>query len=143
MTTAKPPTWLWIVAGVLLLWNLFGGFVCVQQFRLGADAMGPADAYQRTLFASLPGWYVWNFVFAEVTGIGGSLALLAKRRVALPLFVLSLLGVIVQFGWLLTQTDVIAQEGFGKAAGLPITVFVVCLVQVWIARLAVRRGWIG
>ena len=143
MSSVKPPLWFWAVAVLLLLWNLFGGFVCLQQFRLGADAMGPADAYQRSLFAQLPGWYRWNFVFAEVTGIGGALALLARHRIAVPLFVLSLLGVVVQFGWLFAFTDVIAQEGFGKAAGLPITVFVICLVQVWLARRARARGWIG
>lgn len=142
MRTAVP-AWFRVLALVLLLWNLFGGYVCVQQLRLGADAMGPADAYQRALFARLPGWYIWNFVFAEVTGIGGALALLARRRLALPLFVLSLLGVVVQFGWLLTATDIIAHEGFATAAGLPIVIFVVCLVQVWVARLAAQRGWIG
>lgn len=143
MTNVKPPMWFWVLAIVLLLWNLFGGWICVQQFRLGADAMGPATPYQRALFAQLPAWYPWNFVFAEVTGIGGALALLARHRLAPPLFWLSLLGVVVQFGYLLGTTDVIAHEGFAQAAGVPIAVFMFCLIQVWIARLARARGWIG
>lgn len=78
ITTRTPPAWFWIVA-VLLLWNLIGAYACIQQFRLGADAMGPATEYDRALYASMPVWYNWVFAAAEVTGIGGALALLASR----------------------------------------------------------------
>ena len=143
MATVKPPAWFWMVVILLLVWNLIGGVICIQQFRLGADAMGPADAYQRALVARLPAWHRWDFAVTEVLAIGGSLALLGRRRGALPLAVLAVVGIALQFGYLFAATDVIAHEGFAKAAGLPIVIIVIALFQVTLARTAVRRGWIG
>lgn len=52
-----PPTWFWIVAGVLVLWELMGCFSCVQQIRLGAAAMGPVDDWSLKYYEGLPVWY--------------------------------------------------------------------------------------
>ena len=142
MSTIRPPMWFWVLASVLLLWNLLGAYVCVQQFRLGADAYPPATDYDRQLFASMPGWYDWNFAFAEVTGVGWAVALLARRSIAVPLFVLSLIGVVIQFGYVFTQTDVIAHKGL-RTSYFPLFIAAVCLFQIAVARLARRRGWIG
>ncbi|MFD1786439.1 hypothetical protein ACFSC3_02520 [Sphingomonas floccifaciens] len=140
---AKAPAWFWIVAVVLVLWGAMGVFACVQQFRLGADAMGPADDYYRALYAALPAWY--NIVYAVATGAGllGSIALLMRSRSARPLYIVSLIAVVIQFGWLFATTDMIAVRGFAVAAGFPIFILVVALAQVWLAGLAMRREWIG
>lgn len=53
----RPPAWFRSVAILLLLWGLAGCYTCVQQFRLGAEAIGPASDYDRALYASLPIWY--------------------------------------------------------------------------------------
>lgn len=138
----KAPGWLTIVAVVLLLWNLLGAFACIQQFRLGADAMGPATDYDRQLYASMPGWYNWCFAFAEATGVAGAVALLLRRKVAVPLFILSLIGVVVQFGYLFATTDIIARKGVWTTY-FPLFIAATCIVQVWLARRAHRAGWIG
>lgn len=89
------PTWFRIVAVVLIAWNLLGAYACIRQFRLGAEAMGPATDYDRALYAAMPAWYNWVFAAAEVTGVAGAAALLLRRRIALPLFAASLVFVIV------------------------------------------------
>ncbi|HET9510998.1 MAG TPA: hypothetical protein VFO80_07570 [Sphingomonas sp.] len=139
----KAPAWFWIVAVLLTLWGAMGVFACIQQFRLGADAMGPADDYYRALYAALPAWY--NIVYAVATGLGfiGSVALLLRSRLARPLFLVSLIAVIIQFGWLFATTDMIAVRGFAVAAGFPIFILVVAVFQVWLTGLAIGRGWIG
>lgn len=142
MTTVKPPAWFWVVAVILLLWNLVGAYACIQQFRLGAEAMGPATDYDRRLYASMPGWYDWCFAFAEVMGVGGALALLARRAAALPLFVLSLIGVVVQFGYLFATTDIIAVKGVWTTY-FPLFIAAMCVGQILFARTARARGWIG
>lgn len=140
---AKAPVWFWIVSVVLALWGAMGVFACIQQFRLGADAMGPADDYYRALYAALPAWY--NIVYAVAVGMGfmGSVALLLRSRLARPFYIVSLIAVVVQFGWLFVATDMIAVRGFVATAGFPIFIVIVALVQIWLAGLAVRRGWIG
>lgn len=140
---AKAPAWFWVVAVLLVLWGAMGVFACIQQFRLGADAMGPADDYYRALYAALPAWY--NIVYAVAVGMGfmGSVALLLRSRLARPFYIVSLVAVVIQFGWIFATTDMIAVRGFAEAAGFPIFIFAVALAQVWLAGLAIRRGWIA
>ena len=61
------PLWFRMTTGVLVLWGLVGCFMCLQQLRLGADAMGQASAYDRALYAALPNWYDPLFAIAVLT----------------------------------------------------------------------------
>jgi hypothetical protein len=135
--------WFWVLAVLLVLWGAMGVFACIQQFRLGADAMGPADDYYRALYAALPAWYNIVYAVATVAGLLGSVALLLRSRLARPFYIVSLVAVVIQFGWIFATTDMIAVRGFAAAAGFPIFIIAVALAQIWLAGLAIRRGWIG
>ena len=141
--TRQLPKWCRFVAIVLIVWGAAGCFACYQQFRLGADAMGPADAYQRALYAALPGWY--NIVYAVAVGAGflGAIALYVRSALALPLFVLSLAAIVIQFGWLFTQTDIIAHRGAATTMPFPLFIAAVAASEIWLSAHALRRGWIG
>jgi hypothetical protein len=135
------PTWFKVVAVALIAWNLIGAYACIQQFRLGAEAMGPATDYDRALYAAMPVWYDWVFAAAEVTGVAGALALLLGHRMALPLFAASLVFVVVQFGYLFATSDIIAVKGVWTTY-FPAFIAAVGLLQIGVARLGVRRGWL-
>ncbi len=140
----KPiPPWFWIVGVLLVIWGAVGVFACVQQVRLGADAMGPADDYYRRLYASFPAWY--NAVYAVATGAGllAALALVFRSRLARPLFVLSLIAVLIQFGWLFLATDIVAVRGAATVVPFPVFIAAVAAYGVWLSGLARRRGWIA
>ena len=138
----RSPTWFRVVSVVLLLWALAGCYACVQQFRLGADAMGPASDYDRALYASLPVWY--NAVYAVAVGCGllGAVALLARSVLAVPLTTLSMIGVVIQFGWLFATSDIVAVKGVSTAI-FPLVIVAVAALSVWLARHARARGWIA
>lgn len=136
------PLWFRIVAIVLLLWGAMGCFACVQQFRLGPDAMGPADDYQRALYYGLPVWYNAVYAVAVGTGMLGALALIVRSVLARPLFAMSMVAVIVQFGWLFATTDIIAHQGIGTI-GFPLFIAAVAAASLWLAGYARRQGWIG
>jgi hypothetical protein len=139
----RAPAWFRIVAVLLLLWGAAGVFACVQQVRLGAEAMGPATAYDRALYASLPGWY--NAVYAVATGAGvaGAAALLARSRHARALFALSLAAVVVQFGYLFAATDIVPAKGAATVLPFPLVIAAVAAAELWLATRAIRRGWIA
>lgn len=141
VTTRTPPMWFWVIAVVLLLWNLVGVYALVQQLRLGAEAMGPATEYDRAIYDSMPPWYNWVFAIAEIGGVGGALALLAQRAIARPLFLVSLLAVIAQFGYLFVKTDIIAHKGVWVTY-FPAFIAAMCLFQLWFAGSAQYRGWL-
>lgn len=142
MPTRAMPAWFKAAAVVLILWNLVGAYACVQQFRLGADAYGPATPYDRAIFAAMPVWYNWNFALAEAAGIGGLIAALMGRRIALPLLIVSLLCVILQYGYLFATTDIVAVKGVWTTY-FPAFIALVCVIQVALARMGVRRGWLA
>lgn len=137
------PAWFPVVAVVLTVWGMLGVYACVQQFRLGADAMGPASAYDRTLYAALPIWYNAIYAVAVGTGFAGGVALLVRSGIARPLFVVSLVAVIVQFGWLFATTDIVAHKGAAMVLPFPILIAAVAAFGAWLAKKGIRRGWIG
>jgi hypothetical protein len=138
----RPPAWFRVVSVALLLWALAGCYACAQQFRLGAEAMGPASDYDRALYASLPIWY--NAVYAVAVGCGllGAGTLLARSVLSIPLTFLSLLCVVIQFGWLFAATDIVAIKS-GSTALFPLVIAAVALLSVLLARHARARGWIA
>ncbi len=138
----KPPVWFWIVAAMLFLWGLGGVYACYQQFMLGADAMPDATDYDRELFATLPAWYNWVYAVAVGTGALGAAALLARKAVAKWLYVVSVIAIVIQFGWLFATSDIIAQKGGGVVL-FPILILALAIFAVWLSDRAIKRGWIG
>ena len=145
MTTIVRPVPLWFRAAavLLLLWGLAGCFACYQQFRLGAEAMGPATDYDRAIYAALPVWYNSVYAVAVGTGMLGALALLARSVLARPLYAISLAAVLVQFGWLFATSDIVAVKGAAAVLPFPIFIAAVTIFALWLAGMARRRGWIA
>jgi hypothetical protein len=142
-TGVKPPAWFWIVVVLLIAWEAMGVWACVQQFRLGAEAMGPATDYDRALYASMPVWYNYVFAVATFGGLLAALALALRERRAVILYWISLVAVIVQFGYLFATTDLIAHKGAGVVLPFPAVIFALAVFAVWFAGFAAKKGWIG
>ena len=139
----KPPIWFWIVAILLALWEAIGAWGCVEQIRLGAEAWPAADAYDRTLYTSLPAWYNPVYGVATFGGLIAALLLLMRSRLAVVFFTVSLIAVIVMFGYVLAATDLIAHKGAGTAVTLPLIIFVLALFAVWVSLVSRQRRWIA
>ena len=74
-------------------------------------------------------------------GALGCVALLLRKRWAVPLFLVSLLGVIGQDVWLFGMSGSVAQAG-GVAFVLQGLVLVVAIALLLLARNAAARRWI-
>ena len=96
-----PPAWFWFVAVLLVLWEGMGLYSFYEHVAHGPGAMGavPTD-YDRRLFAGLPGWYVWVFGVATWGGLAAGIALLLRSRFAEALAWISLIAIVVMFGWM-------------------------------------------
>lgn len=137
-----PPIWFYLVAIVIVLWAGMGCYMCYQQFLHGADAMPNATAYDHRLMASLPAWYNPVYAVAVGTGLLGGLSLLIRRAFARPLFVVSLIAAVVQFGYLFATTDIVAVKGAGVVLPFPIIIIAIAAGEIWLAGHAQERGWI-
>ena len=134
------PLWFRLTTGVLVAWGLIGCFMCLQQVRLGADAMGHATTYDRALYA-LPGWYDPLFAVAVLTGLIGAVLLFLRRASARPFLIASLVAMIVQFGWLFASTDIVAHKGASETLVFPIVIVAVAAFTLWLVGHARQKGW--
>jgi hypothetical protein len=93
---ASPPVWFWVIAVVALLWFLMDISMFFMRVFMTEDGLNAMPANQQHLYRNIPLWV--NVVFAgEVFGGAlGSVGLLLRTRWALPLFVVSIIGVLSQ-----------------------------------------------
>lgn len=139
--SGKPSLWFWIVGVLLLLWNGAGVAAYIGEATLSAEALQALPEGQRALIVSRPAWATAAYAVAVFGGVAGCLLLLIRRRSAVPVLVLSLLGVLVQLGHAFLVADAFAVVGAAGAV-LPALVLACALFEVWFARRARARGWL-
>lgn len=138
---SRAPWWYRIVVAMLLLWGALGCWACFTQLTQGADAMAAASDYDRALFDRLPLWYRLDYAIATGTMLLGAVALLLRSRHAVALLTVSLVAVMIQFGWMFAMTDIIAVKG-PYVLYFPLLILAFGALALHLAHLARRRGWI-
>ncbi len=137
----RPPTWFWIVAILGLLWEAFG--VATYLMHVGVLPMntGAMSAAEVQLNESMPSWATAAYAVAVFAGLIGALGLVLRKGWSRTLLFLSLLALLVQFGWWLLMSG--AMEVIGPSMiAMPAVVIVVGVVLVFVANLAGKRGWL-
>lgn len=87
----------WIVAVLSLLWNLFGCYDYLMS-KLSPESYFTANGMNEesaAYMASLPAWLTAFWALGVWGSLAGSLLLLARSRLAVPAFALSLVGLAV------------------------------------------------
>lgn len=138
----KPPAWFWIVSVVLFLWAAAGVFALYAHATLSGEGLAQMSAYDRESYLKLPVWFVWVFALATLPALIGAAALLMRSAIARPLYFLSLVGVVVQFGWVFGATDLIAVKGASATVPFPVAIFALGVFAWWFAGMAKVRGWL-
>lgn len=132
------PAWFWIAAGLALLFEAFGCFMYLAQ--VSADrATLPLD--QRAMWDATPTWMFAAYATAVWVGLIGAGLLLLRRKLAVPLLLVSLIAVMVQFSGLFLVPQ-LRQTVPDTALAMPIAIFVICYAIFHLARLAHKRGWL-
>jgi hypothetical protein len=129
----------WIVAVLLLLWALMGDAAYLMQVTADLSVMAQTDPVSARIFAAMPPW-VWSaYAWAVWLSTGGAVLLLLRRRAAIWLYAVSLVGIIVQFGWTFLMTDLIAQKG-PSVMLFPMFIFIMGLFALWWSRSRSTAG---
>ncbi len=139
----RPTTNFWIIGGAALVWNLIGILFYVSEVTATPEAM--AENFSQAQVDFLTGKPIWAtaaFAIAVNAGAFGSLLLLLLKAWAVPMFVLSLAGVLVQ-----------NVHAFGLANGLeiwgtnglilPAIVIVISVALLWYSHESRKKGWIS
>jgi hypothetical protein len=138
----KPPAWYYAVSGVLTLWALIGCYTYLAQVTMSAADLANLPPEQRDMMAGLPTWITAVYAIAVWSALAGAICLLLRLKFARTAYIVSLVAVIVQFGWILTALPIIQTMGFAEAAGFPIFIAVVGAISVWFAGKATGNGWL-
>lgn len=138
----KPPATFWIIGIVGLLWNLMGVGAFYTSLNMGEEALAAMTEIQRSLYESTPSWaYVVNAI-AVITGVLGCIALLMRKAWAIPLFLVSLIAVVIQMGHALLATN--ALEAYGvQVIVMPILVTGISLFLWYYAKSSAAKAWIS
>ena len=139
--TNKPTTWFWVIGWGALLWNLLGVLSYIMTVTMSPEMMAELPEAQQDLMVNTPAWATGAFAFAVFGGAFGSIALLLKRKVALPLFIISFIGIVVQLYHSLFVSNSIEVYGPGGAV-MPAMVFLFGIGLIWMSQHSITKGWL-
>lgn len=142
-TPSKRPTWFIATAAILLLWALAGVASFAAHVFVGEEMAAKQGEWDLAYFGALPAWFAWDYALATLAALAGAVALLMRSRFAVPLYVLSLVGVVIQFGYVFADTDLLTHKGAAATLPFPLFIALMGVVQIVLARLAAQRGWVG
>lgn len=139
---ASAPKWFWVIAAVSLLWNMMGcvNFLC-EVFAKEAMIEWMTEE-QKEWARSTPTWIYFVFAISVSTGLAGSICLLKRKRLSVPLFKISLVAVLI----LMVYTMLIAgglQVMGPSGAVMPVLVVTLSIAWLWLALLSKRKGWLA
>ena len=138
----KPPTLFWVIAVVLLLWNFTGLMFYYGQVTMTPEMLAENfSAVERAFMAQTPVWATAAYATAVTAGVIGAVLLLLRKALALPFFILSFAGVLIQDFEAFVLSDAIGVWGTG-ALTLPAVVIVICIFEIWYTRSAKAKGWL-
>ena len=140
--TSSVPTWFKYTSISLLIWNLFGlGVFGLSMWMYGDEELLEKfgmNEEQIEFINQTPLWVKVAFGVAVIFGTLGCLALVKNKKIAVPMLILSLLGVIAQNVYLCFLSNSIEVMGYGA------TPFVVpvAIALVPFSIFAANKGWL-
>jgi hypothetical protein len=139
--TVKAPWHIWLTGIIAVLFNAIGVFDFVMTMAQGAEYQASAGMTpdQIAHYQTMPGWMTIVWAIGVFTAFLASILLLLRRKLALPVFVLSLAAFLVS----LLYTYVLTNGGALMGRQMAITSAVIAGLLVffsWYSRFMIVRG---
>ncbi|NNF02587.1 MAG: hypothetical protein HKN22_07865 [Bacteroidia bacterium] len=137
---SKVPIWYYVVSSVLLLWNIMGITNYFQHLFISDEVLQSLPPANQEIILSMPTWIFVVFGIAVFTGLGGSVALLVRKRIAKILFIISLIASLIQ----LTRS---INAGDFEVYGTPEMVVTGMIIgfsvfAIWLSSYANSKTWL-
>jgi hypothetical protein len=143
-TATRPGTAFWVIGGLLAVWNLSGLYSYYQMSITTPEQLAAAgyNAQQIAHVLGTPAWAHSAYAIAVNAGVLGVIFLLLRKSWAMPMFVISLLGALLQ------DLDAYVLRGaldhFAAVwLAIPIAVIVICIFEIWFSLRARAKGWLS
>ena len=136
--TVKTPAHLWIVAILSLLWNAVGAFdYAATELRL-EFYLSQFPQEQLDYFNSFPAWAVAAWAIAVWSSVLGSVGLLLRKRWAVMMFGISLVGLAVTTLYNLVLSEGIELMGSGAVIFTAVIWIIAILLLLYSRKMAAR-----
>jgi hypothetical protein len=137
----KPTNNFWIIGGAALVWNLIGLLIYYSHVTMTPEQLASLDVAKQEFITSTPMWATSAYAIAVNAGVLGSLFLLLRKSWAVPVFALSLLGILAQNFHAFLLAGGLAVWGTSGIA-LPAIVFVIGVALLLYSRATKDKGWL-
>ncbi len=143
-SNTKPGVLFWALGSFFALWNVLGLYMYYDFSTLTPEKLQAAgySAGQVAHVFDTPAWAHSAYAIAVNAGVLGAIFLLLRKAWAVPMFIISLVGAILQFtdGYLLRNGLDLFEPVW---LVIPTFVVLICIVEIWYSRNAKGKGWLG
>jgi hypothetical protein len=138
--TVRAPWHLWAIGIAALLWNAIGAFDYLMTETKNASYMSGFTPEQLAFFYGFPAWVIAAWAIAVWGGVLGSILLLLRRRLAVWVFLFSLVAMVLTtiHNYVLSNgLEIFADAGSRVFTGV---IFLIALALYLYARAMRKRG---
>ena len=137
-----PPAVFWMISMAALLWSFLGLYFWLAQNFFMTEEIKASLSYERLeMLNNAPSWGVVVFGIATIFGVLGSLFLLMRSKFAKPIFIISLIAIIIQMLYrifIMHSYEVMGTRGII----IPLIIIGVSVFLYLYSKNAIKREWI-
>ena len=134
----KTTTTFWIISAVALLWNLMGVYAYLEQAYMTDEVIATLPEPEQMYYNNVEAWVIAAFAIAVFAGTFGCLALLFRKKMALILFILSLIAVLLQATYNFYIQKFMPIEGIQIICTL--VIILIAILLIWFSKDAIKKG---
>ena len=138
---SKPNVWFWVIGVVGLIWNGLGSMNYIMHTTNSEALQENYTADQLAFVEASPAWVTGAFALAVWGGLLGCLLLLLRKKWAVPVLLISLIGILGQavYNFFLSN----ASEVFGSDMYvMPVLVILIGIGLYFYSRSSAGKGWL-
>jgi len=138
-STNKPDNGFWIIGIVALIWNLMGVFAYLKQAYLTEEDLMAMPVAEQALYQNIPAWVTGAYAIAVFGGALGCILLLLRKKLAGSLFLISLVGIVLQMSYNIFMSKAADVYGPGDMI-MPAMVMLIGIFLFWYAKKKTATG---
>ena len=136
----KPGALFWILGALFVIWN---GFGCAAYLMdVTASDAKYAELYGEAMLAvrdKFPVWSLYAYAIAVWGGLLAAVLYLLRKRLAVTVFVISLIAGLISFSWSIMNAEARTASG-DKFWVMPMLVLVLGLIEIFWSRKMAAKG---
>ena len=136
------PARFWVIAAIALLWNIMGCAILYSEVFAQEAMMESMTDVQKEWVRSTPSWIYIVFAISVSTGVAGSICLLMRKKLSVPLFAISFVAVLIQMVYTMLIAGGLQIMG-PSGAVMPALVVILAIAWLLFSLFSKGKGWLA